>query len=331
MNYKDYYSILGVKKGASKDEIKKAYRKLARKYHPDVNPDDKEAARKFNEIGEAYEVLSDDENRKLYDQVGADWKKYKQAGAQSGDFNWQQYARNQGGPGGRHTYSRTAEDFFGGGDFSDFFEQIFGGGINRGQQRQRRARPGADFRDAGYGWDVRTESRKGKDITAELQITLEEAYHGTEKSVRLNKNQMKIKIPKGIYSGRRLKLKGRGQPGTGGGEPGDLYIKVTIKPHEVFTREDDDLYTNVEVSLYKALLGGTMEVPTMNGTVKIKVPAESQPGRVFRLRGYGMPVFQQEEKKGDLFATLQVRLPEKLSKKEKEMFRELAEIRKENL
>ncbi len=329
MNYKDYYSTLGVKKGASKDEIKKAYRRLARKYHPDVNPDDDTAVKKFKEISEAYEVLGNEENRKLYDQLGSDWKRYKQTAGQGGDFNWQQWAQNQGARGRRQAHSQSTEDFFGGGEFSDFFEQIFGGGINRGQFRQRRGRGGAEFQDHPFGYETRSASQKGKDIHAELEITLEEAYSGTEKSVRVNRNQMKVKIPKGIYDGRRLKLKGRGHSGLHGGESGDLYIKVNIKPHDVFTREDDNLYTTAETTLYQAILGGVISVPTMTGNVKIKVPPESQPGKVMRLAGYGMPVFQSENRKGDLFVTLQVVLPEKLTEKEKKLFRELAEFRNE--
>ncbi len=329
MDYKDYYSTLGVKKGASKDEIKKAYRKLARKYHPDVNPDDEAAAKKFKEISEAYEVLGTEENRKLYDQLGSDWKKYKQSGGQSGDFNWQQWAKNQGARNRQHAHSQTAEDFFGGGDFSDFFEQIFGGGINRGQFRQRRTRGGAEFHEHPFGYETRSVSQKGKDIHADLEISLEEAYKGTEKSVRVNRNQMKVKIPKGIHSGRRLKLKERGHPGSHGGEPGELYITVNVKTHDVFTREDDNLHTTVDVGLYQAILGGVIDVPTMTGSVKIKVPPESQPGKIMRIAGYGMPVFQSENRKGDLFVTLQVVLPEKLTEKEKKLFRELAELRDE--
>lgn len=333
MNYKDYYSTLGIKKGASKDEIKKAYRKLARKYHPDVNQGDDTAAKKFKEISEAYEVLGNEENRKLYDQLGSDWKRYKQAGGQGGDFNWQQWAKSQGARGRRQANHQTAEDFFGGGDFSDFFEQVFGGGMSGGMGgspfQQRRGRGGAEFQGNPFGFETRSASQKGKDIHAELEITLEEAYRGTEKSVRVNRNQMKVKIPKGIYDGRRLKLKGRGHSGLHGGEPGDLYIKVNIKPHDVFTREEDNLHASAEVSLYQALLGGVISVPTMTGNVKIKVPPESQPGKVMRLAGYGMPVFQSENRKGDLFVTLQVSLPEKLTEKEKKLFRELAELRGE--
>jgi curved DNA-binding protein len=331
MNYKDYYSALGVKKNASKEEIKKAYRKLARKHHPDVNPDDDTAAKKFKEISEAYEVLGNEENRKLYDQLGSDWKRYKQGGGQSADFNWQEWARSQGARSRQHAYSQTTEDFFGGGDFSDFFEQIFGGGFNMGQQGQRRTRAGADFYDQPFGRQSRPVTQRGKDIHAELEITLEEAFKGTEKSVRVNKNQMKVKIPKGIHHGRRLKLKGRGNPGSQGGEPGDLYIRINIRPHEMFTREEENLNAAVNVGLYQMLLGGVIQVPTMTGKVKIKVPPESQPGKVMRLAGYGMPVFQSENRKGDLFVTLQVSLPDKLSDKEKKLFRDLAAIRGEKV
>lgn len=333
MNYKDYYKILGVKKGASKDEIKKAYRSLARKYHPDVNQGNETSAKKFKEISEAYEVLGNEENRKLYDQLGANWKHYKQRGGQqggrSGDFNWQQWAQSQGSNQRQNTYSRVENDFFSGGDFSDFFEQFFGGGFSRGFTKQRRSRPGADFREAAYESGADTVTRDGKDINAELDISLEEAYKGTEKSIRVNRNQMKIKIPAGIRDGRRLKLKGRGKPGYGGGKAGDLFIKINIKPHKVFTRDEDDLYTTVDVGLYQMLLGGVVKVPTMSGSVKIKIPPESQPGKVMRLAGHGMPVFQSDDKKGNLYVTLQVRLPEKLSGKEKKMVKELAELRGE--
>ncbi len=334
MNYKDYYKILGVNKDASKDEIKKAYRRMARKYHPDVNPDDKDSAKKFNEISEAYEVLSNDENRKLYDQVGADWKQYKRAkeqgGAQggpySGDFNWNQWAQNHGTRGRRSGHTQTDNDIFSGGDFSDFFEQVFGGSFGRGQQQRR---TGADFRDNAYQKGTETGSNKGKDINAELEITLEEAFKGVEKSVRVNKNQMKIKIPKGIGDGRKLKMKGKGYPAQFGGEGGDLYIKVKIKPHEIFSRDGDDLYTTVETGLYQAVLGGVVKVPTMTGSVKIKIPPETQPGKVMRVAGYGMPSSKSGNKNGNLYATVQVTLPEKLSDKEKQLFKDLADIRGE--
>ncbi len=330
MNYKDYYKILGVSKGASKAEIKKAYRKLARKYHPDVNPDNDTAAKRFKEISEAYEVLGNDENRKMYDQLGSEWKQYKRSGGrQDSDFNWQQWAQNQGGRQSEGFRTRTAEDYFGGGEFSDFFEQIFGGNMKREFHRQQQSDPDNRFGGHPFGRGARASTRKGRDLNAELEITLEEAWKGTEKSVRVNNNQIKIKIPKGIHSGRRLKLKGRGLPGEIGGEAGDLYIRIVIKPHEIFTRDEDDLYTTVEVGLYQALLGGVIRVPTMTGSVKIKVPPESQPGKVMRIAGHGMPVFQSDDEKGDLYATLLIRLPEKLTDKEKKLLKELSDLRGE--
>lgn len=336
MNYKDYYSTLGVVKNASRDEIKKAYRRLARKHHPDVNPDDDTAAHTFKEISEAYEVLGNEENRKLYDQLGADWKRYKQAGGQQADFNWQNWARTQGARTqgartGQHTHSRSTRDFFGGGDFSEFFDQVFGGGFHPEQHGQRHTRSGPDFRGKPFGNPAASVSQKGKDIHAELEITLKEAYKGTEKSVRVNKKQMKIKIPGGIHDGRRLKLKGRGSPGIRGGETGDLYIRIRVRPHERFVREEEHLHTTTNVGLYQMVLGGVVQVPTMTGKVKIKVPPESQPGKVMRLAGYGMPVFQSENRKGDLFVTLQVTLPEKLGNEEKKLFQELAARRSEDV
>ncbi|MDI6401461.1 J domain-containing protein [Balneolaceae bacterium ANBcel3] len=324
MNYRDYYKILGVSKGASKEEIKKAYRKLARKYHPDVNQNDETSNRKFKELSEAYEVLGNEENRKLYDQLGADWKHYKNRGQQGGDFNWQQWAQNQGQAGRRQAHSRGTSDFFSGGDFSDFFEQVFGGGFGRSRQQQSGGQ--ADFRNAAYQWGSDTVRRKGKDINAELMVTLEEAFNGVEKTVRVRNQSMKIQLPKGIHDGKRLKFKGRGHPGSQGAEAGDLYIKVKIKPHDVFTREGDDLYIDVPISLYKSVLGGVATVPTMTGSIKIKIPAGSQPGRVMRVAGHGMPAFQNKGQKGNLYATLQVALPEKLSEKEKELFRQLEEL-----
>lgn len=328
MEFRDYYSILGVKKGASKDEIKKSYRKLARKYHPDVNPNDSEALKKFKQVGEAYEVLSNDENRKLYDQAGADWKRYKQAGAQSGDFNWQQWANRQRAQKHQHAYSQSGETPFGAEDFSDFFEHIFGGG-QPFRHSQKRGASSGPFGGAPFEWQTQTPPKpeKGKDLSATLEITLEEAYEGTEKSVRLNKEQIKIKIPKGIKSGKKLKLKNRGGPGARGGVCGDMYITVVVRPHDVFQREENDLYTETDVGLFQALMGGTATIPALSGKVKIKIPPGSQPGKVMRLKGFGMPVFGKEEQKGDLYVTINVQLPENLSEQEKELIRKWEKLR----
>lgn len=341
MDYKDYYSILGVKKGASKEEVKKAYRSKARKYHPDVNADSKEAAQKFKEISEAYEVLGNEENRKLYDELGANWKMYKQAGAQAGSTagsgrrgspydqaHWQQWSSRQQG-GGSH--ARGGSEFFGSGDFSDFFEQFFGGaasgaGAGSGFNQSGSQESGGGFREA-FRWGESSRSEKGKDIHAELPVTLEEVFAGTEKSVRVHKNQIKIRIPKGIPEGRKLKIKGRGGKGTGGAEAGDLYIRITCKPHEHFSREGDDLYTRISVSMYEALFGSVVSVPTISGSVKIRIPPQTQPGKMMRVAGHGMPVFQSKDRRGDLFVTIQVALPEQLTPEEEKFLREMAERR----
>lgn len=338
MEYKDYYSILGVKKGASKEEVKKAYRSKARRYHPDVNADSEEASRKFKEISEAYEVLGNEENRKLYDELGANWKMYKQAGAGTGPrhdrgrrgsaydhMHWssgQQAGRSQ--TGGR-------SDFFGAGDFSNFFEQFFGGAASTQGAGSTFRQPGSRESDGGFResfrWGESSNQQKGKDIHAELPVTLEEMFSGTEKSVRVHKNQIKIRIPKGIPEGRKLKIKGRGNKGTGRAEAGDLYIKIVCKPHEQFTREGDDLYAKISVSLYEALFGSVVSVPTLSGSVKIRIPPQTAPGKMMRVAGHGMPVFQTKDRRGDLFVTIQVALPDKLSSEEEKFLRSMAERR----
>lgn len=336
MEYKDYYKTLGVDKKASQDEIKKAYRRLARKYHPDANANDPEAEKKFKDISEAYEVLSDPEKRKLYDQVGSNWKQYQQQGAGAGDMDWQQWGRQQagGGPGsGYRTYTYTnrgdvdMEDLFGGDSpFSEFFETLFGGGgagaagrsadpfAERTSRRSRRA-----------GRSGGRQAAPGQDVEAEMSVSLEDVYHGTERTFELNGEHIKVKVPAGIRHGQKLKLSGRGQQGMMSGQRGDLYIKINIEPHSTFTREGDDLYTTVPVDLYTAVLGGSAKVPTLSGkTVKIKIPEGTQQGKTFRLSGQGMPVFKNPKKHGDLYARVEVQIPEKLSKKEKELFQQLA-------
>lgn len=331
MEYKDYYKILGVNKNASQDEIKKAYRKLARKYHPDVNKDDEEAAKKFNEIQEAYEVLKNPEDRKLYDQVGANWKQYKQAnGGRTSDFDFSQWAKT-GGQGSRsRTYHFSEDPGFGtSGDhpFSDFFEAIFGQGFGGGGRSARsgggRDPFGQQQRDPFFG---EQQQQAGRDLSANLEITLEEAYKGATKSISLRGEKIKVKIPAGIDNNQRLKITGRGEKGPGG-KAGNLYITIQIKPHPKFVRDGNNLHTTVPVDLYTALLGGEVKVPTMTGSAKIKIPPETQSGKTFRLSGQGMPAFKKPDKKGDLYARVEIQLPTNLSEKEKQMFRQLAEMR----
>lgn len=323
MEYKDYYNILGVSRGASQDEIKKKYRKLAAKYHPDKNPDDKSAEDKFKEIGEAYEVLKDPEKRKLYDKVGSDWKRYQDAGASGDGFNWSQYAGRGGGQ------RINMEDIFGGArsgsgagsPFSSFFETIFGGGDpfagQQSQARQYQSRAG------------QTVSQKGRDTKAEVDVDLKDVLTGVEKQFRINGERVKLKIPAGIEDGKRLKLKGKGQLSQTGGSKGDLYLKVNVIEPEGFERKGDDIYQKIPLDLYTAVLGGEYTAQTLNGKIKLNIPPETQNGRTFRLPGRGLPQFKKNGKKGDYFLKTKIEIPEKLTKKEKELFKKLAEERRD--
>ncbi|HEX6983363.1 MAG TPA: J domain-containing protein [Balneolaceae bacterium] len=317
MEYKNYYDILGVNKNASQNEIKKAYRKLAAKYHPDKNPDDPSAVEKFKELGEAYEVLKDPEKRKLYNRVGKDWKQYQRAGGDADHFNWSNYAnQNRGG-----SYSRQgrqgfdANDIFGGrgGGFSSFFETIFGGGGNPFGQGQA------------YNQRSREETKNGqKNITAEVSVTLHEAFEGTSRTLRVNGEKMKVKIPAGIEDGQRLKIKGKGHANIPGGPRGDLFFTVRVDVPEGYERKGNNIYYNHKLDLYTAVLGGETLVETFKGKVKVTVPAGTSGGSTFRLGGLGMPKFRNASQKGDFFVRIQIQVPKNLSDEEKELFKQLA-------
>ncbi len=309
MNFKDYYKSLGVDKKATTDTIKKEYRKLARKYHPDVNPNNKEAEEKFKEISEAYEVLSDPEKRKKYDQLGADWKKYEQAGHYGGGgFDWGKYQQQ----GGRQTYTSDDFDGFSGGGFSDFFESIFGGGGFSQQTRSRGAR-----------------AFKGQNYETEVELSFEDAYHGTSRILRSSKGeQLKINIKPGVADGQTLRLPGKGGEGANGGPNGDILLRVKILPNPNFLRKGDDLYKDQNADLYTALLGGEITVNTMSGSIKMKLPPETQNGATLRLRGKGFPRYGKTDEYGDLYLKIQVQLPRNLSDREKDLLRQLAELRK---
>ena len=320
MEYKDYYQILGVDRNASEKDIKRAYRRLARQLHPDVNPDDKRAEEKFKEINEANEVLSDREKRAKYDQLGASWQQWQRMGHDPGQFDWSQWFA--GAPGGaRVEWSGDLGNIFGGAGadmFSDFFRSLFGG-----MAGARRTRATDDlFR--------RTTSRRttrGQDVEAPVEITLEEALHGTTRVLEQDGRRIQVKIPPGARSGSKVRIAGKGGPGYGGGPTGDLYLNITVKPHPVLKREEDNLRCEVDVDLYTAVLGGQARISTLNGDVSLNIPPGTNGGKTFRLRGKGMPNPRYPKQRGDLLATVQVQVPQKLSPREQELFEELAHLR----
>lgn len=308
MDYIDYYKVLGVDKSASAEEIKKAYRKLARKHHPDLNPNNPEAGKLFQQINEANEVLSDPENRKKYDQYGKDWKhaeQFEQAKKQraSGAQSQGNPFGGGGNPFGGGEYTSYGDD----GDYSDFFSSMFGG---RGGGRQ------AKF--------------KGQDFRASVQLTLTEAYKTHQQTFTVNGKNIRITVPAGIENGQEIKLAGHGAPGANGGPNGDLYISFEIKNNTVFTRKGNDLYATVSLDLYKSLLGGEEIIDTLGGKVKLTVAPETQNGTKVRLKGKGFPVYKKEGEFGDLYVTYQIQIPTGLSAKEKELFEQLSKERKTN-
>jgi curved DNA-binding protein len=300
MEFIDYYKILGLEKNASADQIKKAYRKLARQYHPDLNPNDKEANKKFQQINEANEVLSDPEKRKKYDQYGANWQ---QAEAYEKARQSQQTTGSAGyGP---FTGSEAFGDDFSQGDFSDFFTSMFGGS-------GRSSRSEVKFR--------------GQDYNAELQISLREAYATHQRVFTVNGKNIRITVPAGIANGQTIKLKGHGGPGVNAGPAGDLYITFVIEDDPVFKRIGDDLYATVELDLYTAVLGGEKTIDTLDGKVKLKVNPETQNGAKTRLKGKGFPMYKKEGAYGDLIITWVIKIPVSLTEKQKALFRELSQL-----
>jgi curved DNA-binding protein len=301
MEFVDYYSILGLDKNASQEDIKKAYRKLARKHHPDVNPNDPAASKKFQQINEANEVLSDPEKRKKYDQYGKDWEhaeQFEQARRQ------QQQHQPFGGGGGQ----RFSSEDFGSGDFSDFFESLFGG--------QGRSRHGG-----------RTAKFRGQDYESELRINLSDAYTTHKQTITINGKSIRITIPAGIEDGQKIRLKGHGGEGVNGGPAGDLYITFSIVNNTPFKRVGNDLYHTQDLDLYTALLGGEVTVDTLSGKLKLKIKPETQNGTKVRLKEKGFPVYKEEGKFGDLYVTMNVKLPTNLTEQQKELFKQLSEMK----
>ncbi|HTI39726.1 MAG TPA: DnaJ C-terminal domain-containing protein [Vicinamibacterales bacterium] len=330
MEFKDYYATLGLSKTSTDKEIKQAYRKLARKHHPDVNPGDKSAEAKFKEINEAYEVLGDPDKRKKYDELGANWRMYEQAqqqgGAPFGGFGGAggyggeggAWTINMGGPGGYRTMSEDEmRDMFGTENpFSDFFNAFFGGGgAAAGESRARGRTP-------------RTE--RGRDVEHEIDLTLEEAFHGATRRISIKQaghaRTVDVRIPAGVKDGSRVRVHGEGEAGSNGGTAGDLFLRVRVKPHAIFERQGDDLYTKVALPLTTAVLGGEAQIPTISGPVRLKVPETTQPGQVFRLKGHGMPRIGKTDTRGDLYATADVQLPRTLNKDQRTYFEALKKL-----
>ena len=321
MEFKDYYQTLGVAKTASDKELKQAYRKLARKFHPDVNPGDKSAESRFKEINEAYEVLGDPEKRRKYDELGANWRMYEQAQQQGytggnpfgggspfggGGGAW---TINMGGPGGYRTMSEDEmREMFGDEDpFSDFFKTFFGGGAAPREGRPSRGRG--------------PRAQAGRDIEHEVELTLEEAYHGATRRISIKEaghaRSVDVRIPAGVKDGSRVRAPGEGGAGANGGASGDLYLRVHIRPHAVFERDGNDLRTKVAVPVTTAVLGGEANVPTIAGTVRLKIPETTQNGQVFRLKGHGMPAVGKPDQRGDLYASVEIQLPRALTREQR--------------
>ena len=315
VQFRDYYETLGVPKTASGDEIRKAFRKLARRYHPDVNKDKATAEEKFKQINEAYEVLGDPEKRRKYDELGANWN-------QPGGFQPPPGWDTQQGGGGGHRYGGDGgvEFEFGGTGFSDFFEAFFGGGRGR-----------AGFGGQG-GFGRRAQgAERGSDVEADIMVTLEEALHGSKRTVSLRRSgsnkveTYQVKIPRGVHEGQRIRLAGQGEAGTAGGRSGDLFLRVRFARHPDFTVDGSDLVHEVKIEPWQATLGSDLAVPTLEGNVRLKLPASTQPGQRFRLRGHGLPT--ADGKRGELFVVPQIQIPKKLTERERELWQQLAQLR----
>lgn len=304
MDYKDYYKILGVERNATEAEVKSAFRKLALQYHPDRNQGNKQAEEKFKEINEAYEVLSDKEKRARYDQLGDSYSSWQQRGA-PGNFNWNDWTNAPGG--GVRVDVGDLGEIFGSGGFSDFFESIFGGmgGARARQTTRQRAR------------------QQPVNYQQEVQITLEEAYRGAERTVMVDNRRLTMKIPAGARTGTKVRMAGAA-PGGPDGSHADLYLVIEVLPDPRFERQGDDLYTDVTLDLYTAVLGGETRVPTLDGAVVLTIPPGTQPGKSFRLSGRGMPQLRSPSTRGDLYARIKVQLPRSLTPEQRKLFEELA-------
>jgi len=315
MDFKDYYEILGVSPNADEKTIKKTYRKLARQYHPDLNPEDKEAEEKFKNINEAYQALSNAEQRKKYDELRAQYQRWQQSGGQPRDFNWQNWTAQPGQQANvRYATAEDFEDLFGEeSPFSDFFTSIFG---QTGRRTSARGR-------------TRTQvPRKGQDVEAEIELSLEEAARGTTRVLQIGDRRIEARIPAGVRNGSRVRLAGQGGPGGGGAQAGDLYLIVRLLPHPDFELEGDELHTKVPVDIFTAVAGGEVRVNTLDRPVMLKIPPMTQGEQSFRLRGKGFPKVGKPQDKGDLYARVNLVLPENMTEEEQNTLQSLAAKRK---
>ena len=314
MDFKDYYGILGVPSNAEKKVIQQTYRQLARKVHPDVNPGNKEAEEKFKTINEAYQVLSNAEQRKKYDELRAQYQQWQQTGGRQQDFDWQNWSAQPGqGVHVQYANPEDLEDLFGSASpYSDFFTNIFGQARSRGR---------------GSGRGTPLSPRRGRDVEYEVDLTLEEAFHGAERLLEIDGHRIKAGIPPGVRNGSRVRLAGQGEPGHNSGPAGDLYLIGHILPNETFEREGDNLHLEVPVDIFTAIAGGEIRIPSLERPLILKIPPRTNAGRNFRLRGKGMPHLGDPKTRGDLFALVRLVLPDPLTDQEVNSIRELASSR----
>ena len=326
MDYKDYYGILGVQPNAEKKVIQQTYRQLARKYHPDVNPGNKEAEEKFKTINEAYQVLSNAEQRKKYDELRAQYQQWQQTGGRQQDFDWQNWSASragtgtagasQPGKGARVQYAspEDLEDLFGSASpYSDFFTSIFG------QARQ-----------SGSGRSTPPSARRGRDVEYEIDLTLEEAFHGAERLLEVDGHRIQASIPLGVRTGTRVRLAGKGEPSQNGGPAGDLYLIVKVLPNDTFERDGDDLHIDIPVDIFTAIVGGETRIPALERPLTLTIPPRTNANQTFRLRGKGMPYLRELNKRGDLFARVRLVLPDSLTDQEVNSIRALASARQKH-
>ena len=303
MDFKDYYKILGIAKTASADEVKKAYRKLAIKYHPDKNKDDKTAEEKFKEVNEANEILKDETKRKEYNILAEDYKNYQQSGGKQSFDGYKQGNRNQGKS--QYESRGNTGQPFDEDSFADFFSNMFGGQAGNAQNRKQ-------------------QPARGQDFTAEMEVSLEEAYAGTTRQIQLETQKLSLKIKPGVTEGQILRLKGKGGKGSNGAAEGDLMITVHVTENSIFKRKENDLYCTINVDLYTAVLGGKAEIKTLKGKININITKATANGKVVRLKKMGMPIFNKPDEFGDLYATIYIKIPTDLSEQELELFNQLS-------